>query len=229
MTERVAIIEDDPAMGKLLVALLSPYGYACVHFESAETFLNQPEPLNHWSLVLVDWMLPGMSGVELIRELVKQEEAPPSIFVTAVSGEDDLAHALHLGADDYVTKPVNKSVLLARVRAVLRRQHKQRSGITSPGRLMLKPDTLEAIAIQGPSCRLSANQFHLLERLLADEGQAVSREALVQAVWPNAEQTAESRALDLLVSRLRHKLAELPDIDLQIRSLYGAGYIARYD
>ena len=65
MTERVAIIEDDPAMGKLLVTLLSPYGYACAHFESAEAFLDQPKPLSHWSLVLVDWMLPGMSGADV--------------------------------------------------------------------------------------------------------------------------------------------------------------------
>lgn len=226
--ERVAIIDDDPAMGNLLIALLSPYGYACVHFISAEDFLAQPEDINTWSLVLVDWMLPGMSGVDFIRTLVKRENAPPSIFVTAVSGEDDLAHALHLGADDYITKPVKKSVLLARVRAVLRRQHKQRSSPATQGRVMLKQDTLEVVSIQGPSCRLSANQFHLLQRLLMEEGRLVSREALMHAVWPNDERNADGRALDLLVSRLRHKLGELPGIDLQIRSSYGAGYIASY-
>lgn len=224
MPTTVAIVEDDKLMAQLLSAWLEPYRYECICFESGEAFLMSDWQNRGIALALVDWQLPGISGVELIKQLVTEPNCPAIIFVTAQDSADSLAHALHIGADDFVSKPVNKSVLLARIRAVMRRKGSDLKALSTDLEVILLPSSLEVVTGQGNRCRLSPFQYRALEFLLRNESLVVNRSALVEAIWGKAETEKQGRALDLLISRLRLKLTQLPGNPLSIVSHYGVGY-----
>lgn len=220
----VAIVEDDNSIAQLISLWLEPYGYKCHCFESSEAFLASDWQSRGVSLLLVDWQLPGISGIQLTQQLVSEPECPAIIFVTSFGRADDVAQALHLGADDFVTKPVNKSILLARIRAVMRRRGKDLKALNPGLEVTLVPSSLEVIMRSGGRCRLSPSQYRTLEFLLRHEGQVVDRTTLSKAIWGEAEPTQQGRALDLLISRLRLKLEALPDNPMSIVSHYGLGY-----
>jgi len=220
----VAIVEDDKPIAQLISLWLAPYGYECHCFESSEAFLASNWQAQGISLLLVDWQLPGISGIQLTKQLVNEPDCPAIIFVTSFGRADDIAQALHLGADDFVTKPVNKSVLLARIRAVMRRRGKDLNALSPSLEVTLVPSSLEVITCNGGRCRLSPSQYRMLEFLLRHEGQVVSREVLSEAIRGEAEPAKQGRALDLLISRLRLKLETLPDNPVSIVSHYGLGH-----
>lgn len=220
----VAIVEDDKPIAQLISLWLEPYGYTCHCFESSEAFLASDWHSRGISLVLVDWQLPGISGIQLTKQLVLEPDCPAIIFVTSFGRADDVAQALHLGADDFVTKPVNKSVLLARIRAVMRRRGKDLKALSPGLEVTLAPSSLEMITHQGDRCRLSPSQYRTLDFLLRHEGQVMNRSALSEAIWGEYEPGQQGRALDLLISRLRLKLEALPDNPVSIVSHYGLGY-----
>ncbi len=220
----VAIVEDDKSLAQLISLWLEPYGYECHCFESSEAFLGSDWRARGISLLLVDWQLPGISGIQLTKQLVSEPECPAIIFVTSFGRADDVAQALHLGADDFVTKPVNKSVLLARIRAVMRRRGKDLKALNPGLEVTLAPSSLEVVIRNGSRCRLSPSQYRTLEFLLRHEGQVVNRVALSEAIWGESEPGQQGRALDLLISRLRLKLEALPDNPMSIVSHYGLGY-----
>lgn len=220
----VAIVEDDKPLAQLISLWLEPYGYKCHCFESSEAFLTSDWKSIGISLLLVDWQLPGISGIQLTKHVVNEPDCPAIVFVTSFGRADDVAQALHLGADDFVTKPVNKSVLLARIRAVMRRRGKDLKALNPGLEVTLAPSSLEVVIRNGSRCRLSPSQYRTLEFLLRHEGQVVNRAALSEAIWGNAESGQQGRALDLLISRLRLKLEALPDNPMSIVSHYGVGY-----
>ncbi len=224
MRTTVAIVEDDKLMAQLLSAWLAPYRYECICFESGEAFLTSDWQNRGIALALVDWQLPGISGVQLIKQLVTEPNYPAIIFVTAQDSADALAHALHIGADDFVSKPVNKSVLLARIRAVMRRKGTDLRALSTDLEVILQPASLELVTSQGNRCRLSPSQYRAMEFLFRHEGQVVKRSALMESIWGKAETDKQGRALDLLISRLRLKLTQLPGNPLSIVSHYGVGY-----
>lgn len=224
MLTKIAIIEDDPMIAQLLCTWLAPYRYVCECFHSGEAFLAYDWQSAGFELLLVDWQLPGITGVELIKQIIPSNQPPAIICVTAFSRAEDLAHALHAGADDFVSKPVNKSVLLARMRAVLRRR-----GLALPlpqidTGLTLKPASLEVVSRAGTKCRLSPAQFRALDCLMRSPGEVVCRAVLIEAIWSKVESREHSRALDLLISRLRQKLLQLDSTAFNITSHYGVGY-----
>lgn len=220
----VAIVEDDKPLAQLISLWLAPYGYECHCFESSEAFLASAWQAKGISLLLVDWQLPGINGIQLTKQLVVEPDCPAIIFVTSFGRADDIAQALHLGADDFVTKPVNKSVLLARIRAVMRRRGNDLKSLNPSLEVTLVPSSLEVTIRNGGRCRLSPSQYRMLEFLMRHEGQVVTREALSEAIWGEAEPSQQGRALDLLISRLRLKLETLPDNPVSIISHYGLGY-----
>ncbi|HCS66429.1 MAG TPA: hypothetical protein DIW64_21475 [Cellvibrio sp.] len=220
----VAIVEDDKPIAQLISLWLEPYGYKCHCFESSEAFLASDWQSRGISLLLVDWQLPGISGIQLTKQLVSEPDCPAIIFVTSFGRADDVAQALHLGADDFVTKPVNKSVLLARIRAVMRRRGKDLKALNPELEVTLAPSSLEVVIRNGSRCRLSPSQYRTLEFLLRHEGQVVNRTALSEAIWGETESGQQGRALDLLISRLRVKLEALTDNPMSIVSHYGVGY-----
>lgn len=224
MLTKIAIVDDDTILSHLLKLWLEPYGYECRCFESGELFLESQYLTNKLALAIIDWSLPGMSGMELIKLIESTSERPAIIVITAKNSIDDIAHALHIGADDCLCKPLDKTIMLARIRAVMRRYSKQQKLSFSQPAISFIPSSLELIDTQGNRCRLSAAQFRALEFLMTHPGQIISRALLCEAVWGTATKNQTNRALDLLISRLRTKLMSIPNNPVSIVSHYALGY-----
>ena len=218
--QKIMIVEDDQAIREELALLLENEGYAPIVGEDFSTILEQagrecPD------LVLLDVGLPGRDGFSLCANLRKSVKAPV-IFVTSRSSSLDEVRALSLGGDDYITKPYSIPVLLARIKAVLRR-----SGATDG------TDVLEAaglclsltkgtVSVSGQTAELTRNELQILTCLMAHAGQIVSRAALIETLWDN-QIYIHDNTLSVNMTRLRTKLAEigLPDA---IKTRRGMGY-----
>ncbi len=218
--QKIMIVEDDQAIREELALLLENEGYAPIVGEDFSTILEQagrecPD------LVLLDVGLPGRDGFSLCANLRKSVKAPV-IFVTSRSSSLDEVRALSLGGDDYITKPYSVPVLLARIKAVLRR-----SGATDG------TDVLEAaglclsltkgtVSASGQTAELTRNELQILACLMAHAGQIVSRADLIETLWDN-QIYIDDNTLSVNMTRLRTKLAEigLPDA---IKTRRGMGY-----
>ena len=218
--QKIMIVEDDQAIREELALLLENEGYAPIVGEDFSTILEQagrecPD------LVLLDVGLPGRDGFSLCANLRKSVKAPV-IFVTGRSSSLDEVRALSLGGDDYITKPYSIPVLLARIKAVLRR-----SGATDG------TDVLEAaglclsltkgtVSVSGQTAELTRNELQILACLMAHAGQIVSRADLIETLWDN-QIYIDDNTLSVNMTRLRTKLAEigLPDA---IKTRRGMGY-----
>ncbi|SFX44076.1 response regulator transcription factor [Marinospirillum alkaliphilum] len=223
MTQQVAIIEDDPDQAKLLASWLSSYGYSSSLYLSAELFLEAATSRT-FDLLLVDWLLPGMSGLQLVKQLTSENQPPPIIFITGKSQDDDLAEALHSGADDFITKPLKRTVLIARIHAVMRRRGKETHNINPSTRLIM--DALRSeLTYQGQRVQLTSTEFQLLQLLLQSEDQLLTRPELADSLWGDESKATGGRALDVVISRLRKKLDQLDPSPGQISSHYGKGYL----
>src|SRR5690554_129172 len=135
MAQRVAIIEDDTDQARLIASWLNSYGYDSTLFVSAELFLEALEN-TQFDLLLIDWLLPGLNGIQLVQLLTEKKITTPIIFITGKNQDDDLATALHNGADDFVSKPISRTILIARIHAVMR------------GRGLLSQETNPTFAIE---------------------------------------------------------------------------------
>ena len=222
--DKIYIIEDDENIRNLLKIALEGFGYEAQGFETAEEGLEQiaKEPP---ALVIFDWMLPGMDGLEAIEEIRRtpQVSGTPIIVLTAKDKEFDKVIGLDRGADDYMTKPFSVLELAARVRSQLRRE----SGKDHPaqvkleeGALELRPDTRE-VFLNGSLLHLTLKEYELLKFLMENKNRVVTREQILNQIW-GYEYEGESRTLDMHIRSLRQKLgdngAEL------IRTVRGVGY-----
>lgn len=207
----IAIIEDDKDQSLILAVWLKSYGYQCEQFSDAETFLEQQD-INRFELILLDWQLPGLSGLYLLKQL--PAPTPPIIFITVNGKDEHIAEALHSGADDFLIKPVSKTVLLARIHAVTRR-HNRLNPLIELGD--------KSLQISGQRVSLSGKEFQLLSILYRELGQPVSRADLTRQIWQ--QEPENPRSLDVLVSRLRKKLSQADNqARIEIQNLYGTGY-----
>ena len=208
MASRVLIVEDEPDIRNLVVLHLQRDGYQVTSAGSGEEALRQVR-LSPPDLVLLDLMLPTMSGLEVCRRL-RQEPATatlPIVMLTAKADEVDKVVGLELGADDYVVKPFSPKELLARVRAVLRRSRPVPGAAPIViGALTIDPGTHTA-AVGGEALALTPKEFDLLRALVGAHGRVLSREFLLDRVWGYARAgEVESRTVDVHVRRLRVKL-----------------------
>lgn len=220
---RVMVVEDEEALTTLLRYNLEAEGYdveTVDHGEEADLALREHVP----DLLLLDWMLPGLSGMELCRRLRlrRETERLPIIMLTARGEEADRVRGLATGADDYVVKPFSVPELLARVRALLRR--------VKPAELAerLAAGDLEMDRVQhrvrrgGRDLHLGPTEFRLLEFLMRSPGRVFSREQLLNSVW-GRDVYIDERTVDVHVGRLRKALADTHERD-PIRTVRGAGY-----
>ena len=208
MASRVLIVEDEPDIRNLVVLHLQRDGYQVTSAGSGEEALRQVR-LSPPDLVLLDLMLPTMSGLEVCRRL-RQEPATatlPIVMLTAKADEVDKVVGLELGADDYVVKPFSPKELLARVRAVLRRSRPVPGAAPiGIGALTIDPGTHTA-AVGGEALALTPKEFDLLRALVDAHGRVLSREFLLDRVWGYARAgEVEARTVDVHVRRLRVKL-----------------------
>ena len=170
-----------------------------------------------FDVVVLDVMLPGLSGYEVVRRLRAESNWVPVLMLSAKDGEHDQADALDDGADDYLTKPFSFVVLLARIRALLRRGTSARPAVLEAGQVTLDPASRE-VRVAGRPVELTQREFALLEYLIRHAGRAVSKTELLDHVWDNAADVAPN-AVEVYVGYLRRKITDLPLVTVR-----GAGY-----
>lgn len=222
-TPRVMVVEDEQALSMLLAYNLEAEGYHVERVErgdEAELRLLEAPP----DLVILDWMLPGVSGLEICRRLRQRDDTRdlPVIMLTARGEETERVRGLSIGADDYVVKPFSTPELMARVRALLRRARPERiATMLSEGDLSLDRET-RRVRRAGRDVHLGPTEFRLLEYLLEKPGRVFTRAQLLDAVWGMSAEIDE-RTIDVHVGRLRKALSRGRERD-PIRTVRGAGY-----
>jgi two-component system, OmpR family, phosphate regulon response regulator PhoB len=223
MSARVLIVDDEPAICELVGFTLAAQGVACQmagDVRAARRLVADANP----DLILLDWMLPGQSGIEFARELKREESTRdiPVIMLTARGDEPDVIAGLDAGADDYVAKPFSPRELLARVRAVLRRTAPHAGGgAVSAGSLSLDPDG-RRVSAGGSELRMGPTEFRLLQFLMTHPERVYSRGQLIDQVW-GRNVYIEERTVDVHVRRLREALAPA-GADRHVQTVRGAGY-----
>ena len=220
---RVLVVEDEQALALLLKYNLEAEGYAVDHVErgdEAEIRIEEASP----DLVILDWMLPGASGLEICRRLRARDETRelPIIMLTARGEETERVRGLSVGADDYVVKPFSVPELMARVRSLLRRAKPERiANRLKAGDIDLDRET-KRVRRAGRDIHLGPTEFRLLEFLLEKPGRVFSRAQLLDFVWGTAAEIDE-RTVDVHVGRLRKALVRGREKD-PIRTVRGVGY-----
>jgi two-component system response regulator RegX3 len=219
----VLIVEDEESFADPLAFLLRKEGFATAIAGTGQEALEEFDR-NGADIVLLDLMLPGMSGTDVCRQL-RLRSAVPVIMVTARDSEIDKVVGLELGADDYVTKPYSARELIARIRAVLRRGGESEE---------LLPQVLEAgpvrmdverhvVTVAGEEVSLPLKEFDLLEYLLRNVGRVLTRGQLIDRVW-GADYVGDTKTLDVHVKRLRSKIEPDPSAPRHLVTVRGLGY-----
>jgi two-component system phosphate regulon response regulator PhoB len=220
---RVLVIEDETAIAELVAINLRHAGFEAVIARSAEE-ADQLAGEKPPDLALVDWMLPGRSGLNLLRQWRAEPRTTelPLIMLTARSSEAEMVLALEAGADDYVTKPFSIAELMARVRSVLRRRAPQALDLPiEVGALFLDPAT-RRVRLRGTECRVGPTEFRLLRYLMAHPERVHTRAQLLKRVWGEGTDI-EERTVDAHIKRLRSSLAEAQGADM-VETVRGIGY-----
>jgi two-component system OmpR family response regulator len=214
---RVLLIEDDKMIGSAVQQALGDAAYAVDWVTDGEAAVHAAES-ETYELVLLDLGLPKADGRDVLRRLRRLGRKLPIIIVTARDSVEDRIDGLDLGADDYLIKPFEIRELLARMRAVLRREGSGSESLLSNGKLSLDPATREA-RLLGKSARLSAREFALLQALLARPGTILSRGELERQIYGWNEEV-ESNAIEFLIHTVRRKLGAAA-----IRNVRGVGWM----
>lgn len=231
------MIEDDQRLADMLLTYLQQNAYEVEHVATAHAGLERLQrPLSGadtpFSLVLLDLMLPDANGLDVCRQIRSQPGAQaqiPIVMLTAKGDPMDKVIGLELGADDYVAKPFEPRELLARLRALLRRQQKQTVDATGPGRLLrfgrleIQPDA-RTLSVDGVERSLTSYQFNLLLALAERAGRVLSREQLLEALKGETLEPFD-RSIDVHIGRLRAAIEDDPKQPKRIITVRGAGYV----
>lgn len=221
---RLLVVEDDAALAELIRFNLEAEGYAAVIAETAEDaelLLGEDQ----FDLIILDWMLPGMSGIELCRRIRRRDDTQtvPILMLTARGEEGDRVRGLSTGADDYVVKPFSVPELMARVQALLRRASPQRVADTLQRGDISLDRAAHRVTRKAREVRLGPTEFRLLEYFMENAGRVLSREQLLDGVW-GRDAYIDGRTVDVHVGRLRKALIRGSESD-PIRTVRGTGYV----
>ncbi len=217
------VVEDEPQMRAMLADNLEFEGYRVTAVASGEEAL-QAVAGRHYALLLLDVMLPGMSGFDVCQQLRARALHMPIVVLTARTHEQDRIRGLDLGADDYVSKPFSVRELLARVRALVRRDdwHSPGGGEFTLGDVVVKPQQ-RLVLRKGRRVALSAREFELLRYLFAHRNEVVSREQLLRDVWGYSHLSV-TRTVDNYVAKLRTHIEPRPHEPRYLITVHGSGY-----
>jgi two-component system response regulator RegX3 len=222
---RVLIVEDEESFADPLAFLLRKEGFTAAVASTGQQALEEFDR-NGADIVLLDLMLPGMSGTDVCRAL-RQRSSVPVIMVTARDSEIDKVVGLEIGADDYVTKPYSARELIARVRAVLRRGGEGGDAELLPQVLAAGPVRMDVerhvVTVDGGEVPLPLKEFDLLEYLLRNVGRVLTRGQLIDRVW-GADYVGDTKTLDVHVKRLRSKIEPDPASPRHLVTVRGLGY-----
>lgn len=219
---RILVVEDEARLARLISRVLKESGYAAETTQDGRTALARALS-EEFDLLIVDWMLPDLDGIEVVRRLRAAEMSVPVLMLTARRQVEDRVEGLDAGADDYLPKPFAFPELLARVRALSRwpREGKKSDPFLSAGDVTLDPDR-HVVWRAGERVDLSAREFALLATLLRRPGQVFTRSVLLDTVWSGSADVY-TNVVDLYVSYLRKKLDRKGEPS-RIRTVRGAGY-----
>lgn len=226
MSARVLVVEDEQAIAESIAYTMRSEGFEVDTVRDGETAVQQARANGH-DVVLLDVMLPGISGFEVCRRL-RAESAVPILILTARTAEVDQVMGLEAGADDYIVKPFSMPELIARVRAILRRRElDQREADQGIVRRVggLELDTARHVArVGGHEIALTPSEFRLLSALAEQPGHVVSRRKLMQRLW-DSEYVGDERAADVHVANLRRKIEDDPQNPVRLVTVRGVGYV----
>jgi two-component system response regulator RegX3 len=219
----VLVVEDEESFSDALSYMLRKEGFEVAVAATGPEALTEFERAGS-DIVLLDLMLPGLSGTEVCRQL-RQRSNVPIIMVTARDGEIDKVVGLELGADDYVTKPYSPRELVARIRAVLRRRSEPEELL--PAALEAGPVRMDVdrhtVSVSGATVSLPLKEFELLEMLLRNAGRVLTRGQLIDRIW-GADYVGDTKTLDVHVKRLRAKIEPEPASPRHLVTVRGLGY-----
>jgi DNA-binding response OmpR family regulator len=223
--QRVLIIEDDPDTQQMLTVILRAEGYDVLPAGNGALGLELLRKMGP-DLVLLDWMLPGMDGLQVL-ERARELSSVPIIMLTAKTASHDKVAGLDTGADDYLAKPFEPEELLARIRAHLRRAGMAGDGLQRDkpiqvGDLRLEPASHE-VYIHGDQVNLTRLEFNLLYCLAQRAGKVLTRDDILRLVWGEGE-AIDLRGIDAHIRRLRAKVEDNPDEPKRIQTVHGVGY-----
>jgi two-component system response regulator MtrA len=223
MTERVLLVEDDDVQRTAVATTLRKSGMEVVEVSDGDAAIAAFDPAA-FDIVVLDLLLPGVDGFEVCRA-IRERSLVPIVMVTRLDQPDDMVRGLELGADDYVAKPFAPQVLLARLRAVLRRSNPDEP---TPARTIesdgIKVDVAAFRAWRDSTeLELSATEFRLLTELVGHPGEAYTRQLLLERVW-GYDYLGDSRLVDMAIKRLRDKIEDDPHTPRRIVTVRGIGY-----
>lgn len=219
----ILVVDDEPAIRDMINTALDVAGYNCLQAENAQQahgmiIDDQPD------LVLLDWMMPGTSGIELIRRLQRDEltKNVPVILLTAKVAEDNMIQGLESGADDYITKPFSPRALIARINAVLRRSEAELPQEPIQVNQLLFDPVSHRVTIADQSITMGPTEFRLLSFFLTHQERVYSRDQILDHVW-GGNVYMDERTVDVHIRRLR-KAISLEGHDRFVQTVRGAGY-----
>ncbi|MCX7552875.1 response regulator transcription factor [Marinicella sp. S1101] len=219
---KIFILEDDVDQAELISHWLQEKNHECQSFTNGRDFIAKV-PYEQPDLLVLDWNLPGISGLEVLNWVRSSEYSDlPVIFVTTRNHEDDLVRALDQGADDYLVKPIKQSELIARSHALYRRHNQAQNKLVS-----IEPFTFNhkegTISFNGNEVKLTAKEFQLANYFFSNQDRLISRDYLLETIWTKSA-SITTRTVDTHISRLRKKLALDGSTGWKLVSVYHKGY-----
>lgn len=222
---RVLVVEDEESFSEAIAFMLGKEGFAVTIAETGTSAIEIFEKQGA-DLILLDLMLPGMSGTEVCRT-IRQKSNVPIIMVTAKADEVDKIVGLEIGADDYVTKPFSSRELVARIRAVLRRHVDVLEEIEDSGVLTVGPVSMDIerhiVTVRGEKVALPLKEFDLLELLMRNSGRVLTRGQIIDRIW-GSNYVGDTKTLDVHIKRLRSKVEADPAEPVHLLTVRGLGY-----
>jgi two-component system phosphate regulon response regulator PhoB len=223
MKPRLLLVEDDAALSELLRFTLEREGFDVVHASDGEDALLRARE-DKVDIAILDWMVPGISGIEICRQLRRQQSTVsiPIIMLTARTDEPDRIRGLETGADDYITKPFSPKELVARIKAIMRRVRPALTGGTLRFNGIEMNTSAHKVTRDGTTLHLGPTEFRLLRHFMENPSRVFSREQLLDAVWGH-DVYVELRTVDVHIRRLRKAINLNGSADI-IRTVRSAGY-----
>lgn len=218
MKKKILVVDDEPSILELIEYNLESNDYQVSTAKDGQEAFDKVNEQT-FNLMLLDQMLPKMSGIEVLKKMRKSGNLTPVIFLTAVDSEDNKIEGLVSGADDYVTKPFSIKELLARIEVVLRRT----SGEQKSKTFELNTD-VKGLILDGKEISLTKKEYELLEFLIRNKGIVVSREQIFDNVW-GINSNSQMRMVDIQISHLRDKIEQDTKNPQIIKTVHGFGYI----
>ena len=220
---RILVVEDEETLAEAISFLLSKEGFdvavAATGPEAIETFDKSGA-----DLILLDLMLPGLSGTEVCRQ-IRTKSSVPIIMLTAKDSEIDKVVGLELGADDYVTKPFHRDELVARIHAVVRRSKGHSQSVIRTGKLAVNLDT-KTVEVDGNRVHLTGKEYAMLELLSLRKGTTLTKEMFLNHLYGGMDEP-ELKIIDVFICKLRKKLSLACDGENYIETVWGRGYVLR--